>query len=242
MSLTLGLIALRAALKVRKADLNKDFRTVLLWLTIYIPGFVSGCVGLGSLMTEAWDAWMGKSGIMIFTCFLLAFVPTIGIFFTLLSHQWLERRRQGYIPAPTSMYGQTWRALDSPTPPAGLLEELKLADRHRGNDGRTTGSKWTSNEQPTLSKDKKSKAQQSLSVQIIAKRMGKVTQQTGYVFALSTALLAVAVLGFIGVVFAFYSDFAIGAIGENMAGVPSGDNAVLFWSFFAIKRLPAFSV
>lgn len=35
------------------------------------------------------------------------------------------------------------------------------------------------------------------------------------------------VLGFIGLVFAFYSDFAIG-VKENMAGVPSEDNALLF--------------
>jgi hypothetical protein len=56
------------------------------------------------------------------------------------------------------------------------------------------------------------------------------------------ALGPVASIGMVGILFALYSDFAIGAIAGNMAGVPSSDNAALYWGYFIIKRLPILSV
>ena len=40
---------------------------------------------------------MSKKGIMIFTSFLVAFEPIIGIIFTVLYNQQLEWKRQGYL-------------------------------------------------------------------------------------------------------------------------------------------------
>ncbi|KAF4632716.1 hypothetical protein G7Y89_g5411 [Cudoniella acicularis] len=57
---------------------------------------------------------------------------------------------------------------------------------------------------------------------------------TGFM-VFTTTFSAMAVLG------AFYSDWILGAIAENLAGVPSSDNAPLYWSYFLAKRLPGFS-
>jgi hypothetical protein len=54
------------------------------------------------------------------------------------------------------------------------------------------------------------------------------------------ALMAT-VLG-IGALFAFYSDWALAALAGDLAGTPSSDNAILYWSYFAFKRLPLFSL
>jgi hypothetical protein len=39
----------------------------------------------------------------------------------------------------------------------------------------------------------------------------------------------------------FYSDWILGAIAGNMAGEPSGDVVIIYWLYFAFKRLPLFS-
>jgi hypothetical protein len=49
------------------------------------------------------------------------------------------------------------------------------------------------------------------------------------------------ILGCFGVLGAFYSDWILAAIAENMSGMPSSDNAALYWSYFVAKRLPFFS-
>lgn len=53
--------------------------------------------------------------------------------------------------------------------------------------------------------------------------------------AVGVALMGLGVLG------AFYSDWILGAIANNMSGAPSSDNAALYWSYFIAKRLPFFS-
>ncbi|KAF9011847.1 hypothetical protein BDQ17DRAFT_792344 [Cyathus striatus] len=40
---------------------------------------------------------------------------------------------------------------------------------------------------------------------------------------------------------AFYSDWALGMMTDNLIGLPSGDNSALFWSYFVAKRLTMFS-
>jgi hypothetical protein len=50
-----------------------------------------------------------------------------------------------------------------------------------------------------------------------------------------------AALGLLGVLGAFYSDWILAAIAENMAGTPSSDNAALYWTYFIAKRMPFFS-
>lgn len=37
-----------------------------------------------------------------------------------------------------------------------------------------------------------------------------------------------------------YSDWILGVIAGSLIGVPSGDNSVLYWTYFAAKRLPLF--
>ena len=39
-----------------------------------------------------------------------------------------------------------------------------------------------------------------------------------------------------------YSDWILGAVAGNLAGVPSGDIAWLYWAYFISKRLPLFSI
>lgn len=38
-----------------------------------------------------------------------------------------------------------------------------------------------------------------------------------------------------------YSDWALGIMTKNLLGAPAGDNAVLFYSYFFLKRLTMFS-
>jgi hypothetical protein len=40
---------------------------------------------------------------------------------------------------------------------------------------------------------------------------------------------------------AFYCDWALGAMADNLFGTPSGDSATLYWSYFVLKRLTMFS-
>ena len=48
-------------------------------------------------------------------------------------------------------------------------------------------------------------------------------------------LILVLVFELVGV---FFSDWVLGAIAGNFSGIPDGNNAVLFWVYFAAKRLP----
>jgi len=41
-----------------------------------------------------------------------------------------------------------------------------------------------------------------------------------------------------GMIAALYSDWILAAIDGNYAGVPDGNNALLYWTYFAAKRLP----
>jgi hypothetical protein len=41
-----------------------------------------------------------------------------------------------------------------------------------------------------------------------------------------------------GMIAALYSDWILAAIDGNYAGVPDGSNEVLYWTYFAAKRLP----
>jgi hypothetical protein len=45
--------------------------------------------------------------------------------------------------------------------------------------------------------------------------------------------------GFLGVL---YSDWILGSIAEDLVGLPSSDNAILYWTYFVAKRLPLLSI
>lgn len=62
----------------------------------------------------------------------------------------------------------------------------------------------------------------------------------GPILGSSLAACGVA-LGCFGVLGAFYSDWILGAIADNVWGAPSGDSTYLYWSYFIAKRLPLFS-
>jgi len=40
---------------------------------------------------------------------------------------------------------------------------------------------------------------------------------------------------------ALYGDWALGAMVDNLLGMPSGDSSCLYWSYFILKRLTMFS-
>ena len=46
----------------------------------------------------------------------------------------------------------------------------------------------------------------------------------------------------VGVFGTLYCDFSLGGIAGSMVGVPSPDNAVMYWTYFIAKRLPFFSL
>ncbi|KAK4186779.1 hypothetical protein QBC35DRAFT_500279 [Podospora australis] len=46
----------------------------------------------------------------------------------------------------------------------------------------------------------------------------------------------------LSVLFAFYTDWVLAALAGDLVGVPSSDNAVFYWMYFAAKRLPMVSV
>jgi hypothetical protein len=52
----------------------------------------------------------------------------------------------------------------------------------------------------------------------------------------------VIVLVWIGLFTAIYADWVLAGIARNWGGLPSSDIALLFWIYFAAKRLPMFSV
>lgn len=58
---------------------------------------------------------------------------------------------------------------------------------------------------------------------------------SGLAVAPLVCVLAVVVLGVL------YSDWILGEIAGNLAGVPSGDVRILYWAYFAAKRLPMFT-
>ncbi|KAI9768675.1 MAG: hypothetical protein M1839_003983 [Geoglossum umbratile] len=58
----------------------------------------------------------------------------------------------------------------------------------------------------------------------------------GGVFGFST------VVGLIGVLSAFYSDWILAAVMGNMVGQPSSDVAPLYYTYFVAKRLPFFAI
>ena len=50
--------------------------------------------------------------------------------------------------------------------------------------------------------------------------------------------LIIGVIGAIGILGAFYSDWILGAVAQNYTGLPSGDNTVLYWGYIVAKQLP----
>jgi len=42
----------------------------------------------------------------------------------------------------------------------------------------------------------------------------------------------------VGIVGAWYNDWILAAIAENYSGLPSSDNAVLYWGYFIAKKIP----
>jgi hypothetical protein len=60
--------------------------------------------------------------------------------------------------------------------------------------------------------------------------------KTGVTFL---TLLLGAIVG-VGVLAALYSDWVLAAIAGNYSGVPSGDNAILYYGYFIAKRIPLF--
>jgi hypothetical protein len=46
----------------------------------------------------------------------------------------------------------------------------------------------------------------------------------------------------VGILAALYSDWAIAFAAGNMVGVPSSDNAAIYWTYFFAKRIPLLSV
>jgi hypothetical protein len=45
-----------------------------------------------------------------------------------------------------------------------------------------------------------------------------------------------------GIFIAIYADWVLAGVARNWAGTPSSDVAVLFWLYFAAKRLPMLSI
>jgi hypothetical protein len=46
----------------------------------------------------------------------------------------------------------------------------------------------------------------------------------------------------VGLLAAFYSDWILGAMTDNLIGSPSSENALLYWAYFVAKRLPILSL
>jgi hypothetical protein len=58
----------------------------------------------------------------------------------------------------------------------------------------------------------------------------------GLVIALISSFLVFTMLS------ALFCDWSLGAMTNNLLGMPSGDSASLYWSYFALKRLTMFSL
>lgn len=67
-------------------------------------------------------------------------------------------------------------------------------------------------------------------------------KDVAFLFRMSGFAILAAGFSGMGVLGAFYSDWILGAFAENLRGVPSSDNAALYWSYFIAKRLPGLSI
>ncbi|KAF8660104.1 hypothetical protein AX16_001662 [Volvariella volvacea WC 439] len=59
-------------------------------------------------------------------------------------------------------------------------------------------------------------------------------------FGAGIGILIVSPIVFI-ILAAFYSDWALGMMTDNLLGLPTNDNTIFYWTYFAAKRLPMFS-
>ncbi|KAK3332665.1 hypothetical protein B0T19DRAFT_353397 [Cercophora scortea] len=68
-------------------------------------------------------------------------------------------------------------------------------------------------------------------------------KQTGVVGKAGWSLLAAIGVGIfiLTIMFAFYTDWALAALAEDLVGHPSSENAVFYWTYFAAKRIPMLS-
>ena len=57
-----------------------------------------------------------------------------------------------------------------------------------------------------------------------------------------TAVIAMILILWVGMLAAFYSDWVLGAITKNMVGTPSISNRMIYWTYFVAKRIPLFSL
>ncbi|KAF8242305.1 hypothetical protein K440DRAFT_565706 [Wilcoxina mikolae CBS 423.85] len=73
---------------------------------------------------------------------------------------------------------------------------------------------------------------------IIGHIMGESSKQLWKKIFLPFACIGVT----LGAFTAFYSDWILAGLAENLIGVPTGDNAVLYFLYFAAKRLSIFSI
>ncbi len=66
-------------------------------------------------------------------------------------------------------------------------------------------------------------------------RVGGIILQSG----LATFMAGMVIIGLLA---AFYSDWILGVMTHNLVGAPSSDNEMLYWLYFAAKRLPLLSL
>lgn len=68
---------------------------------------------------------------------------------------------------------------------------------------------------------------------------GYVALRSAYIYTFGGSFMtALAAFGFFS---ALYSDLVLGAIAGNWAGFPGNGNEILYWAWFAAKRIPMFS-
>ncbi|KAK3395318.1 hypothetical protein B0H63DRAFT_506802 [Podospora didyma] len=83
-----------------------------------------------------------------------------------------------------------------------------------------------------------------LSLVLMRYLMKRDVADEGWVFitGFGAALTGLTVVLVFTVLFAFYADFVLAALADDWVGVPSSENAVFYWTYFAAKRLPMVSI
>ena len=192
------------------------YAKVLWWMVLYVLGIVAGLTGVISLALQSWD----NRVVAITTKVFLGFIGGIvGIGLVSMLVAYFVRSRKG----------KDWRQTDA-QPEAEKAAAAAAKQQQGGYQGR----------EQDLEAAVAAAVARELAVEEARRR--EAAKRAGKYFGGGILLAFLISLFLGGLLAAFYSDWVLAGLAGNLIGVPSRDNSALYYSYFAAKRLPFFSI